>query len=187
MDWIDKGYSYAILITDLTNSYEGHQTVPLLASDIARRVRRGKHEDLVRVLNRIRNWTKFGLLKPVGEIHPGGGRACQYSEGALLDAMIIQELVNAGLSAVSEVGQVLELIKSKVPRLFTSSFAKRESDQTLLILGKVYSGSNVTNVWLRSPAGFAELHAKRLCSLYYVIDLEKIRERLNAEPEGEGE
>ena len=159
--------------------------MPLLASDIARRLRQ-PGEDPVRVLNRIRNWTKFGLLTPAGEAHPGGGRACQYSDATLLDAMIIQELVNAGIPAVS-VGSVLEQIKSDAPQLFGASFTKLH-DRTLLILGKAYSGSNAINVWLRSPTGFAKLAEKQSrCSLYYVIDIEKLRDRLNAEPEGESE
>jgi hypothetical protein len=152
----------------------------LLATDIARRVRQDK-EDLARVLNRIRNWTKFGLLTPIGELHPGGGRACQYDEGALLDAMILQELVNAGIPAVS-VGPVLEQIKAELPQLFTAAFTKREGER-LLILGKAYSGSNTINVWMRPPAELAKLVARHQCSLYYVIDLEKIRERLTG---GEG-
>jgi hypothetical protein len=54
----------------------------------------------IRVLSRVRNWTKMVLLKPEGDAHPGGGRACVYSEEALLDAALLQMFHAAGINAV---------------------------------------------------------------------------------------
>ena len=155
-----------------------------LASDIAKRVRRGD-EDPVRVLNRVRNWTKLGLLEPAGDAHPGGGRPCVYSEGALLDAMLLQELVDAGVDAV-RAAPILEQIKRDAPNLFIASLTKL-SNKTLLVIGKEYSNSKVLNISLRSPDSLAKLASMHALSFFYIIDIERLRDRLNAEPDGEGE
>jgi hypothetical protein len=147
----------------------------LLASDIARRIQQ-PDEDPVRVLNRVRNWTKFGLLKPAGEANPGGGRACVYPESALLEAMLLQELINAGMPAVS-MRPILDKIQDAVS---PAKLAKQDSDQTLLILGKHRSSSNVINVWLRSPEEFAKLVGKHECALFYILNLKPLRDRLIA-------
>jgi hypothetical protein len=46
-------------------------------------------------VDRVRNWTKEGLLKPVGDIHPGTGRKKQYSEKAAIRALILQTISDA--------------------------------------------------------------------------------------------
>lgn len=53
-------------------------------------------------IDRLRNWTKEGLIKPAGERHPGTGRARRYSEKAFFDAVLLQILTDClGIPAVS--------------------------------------------------------------------------------------
>ncbi len=55
-------------------------------------VRKGEKLDLVG--DRIRNWTKDGLLEPLGEKHPGTGRSRTYPEKALIEALVLLELMD---------------------------------------------------------------------------------------------
>src|SRR6478672_1164102 len=69
-------------------------------SEIAEKIRR-PGEDLRVVGDRIRNWTREGLLDPEGEKHPGTGRKRVYPESALLDAVLLEILTEAvGVPAV---------------------------------------------------------------------------------------
>jgi len=67
--------------------------------DIAVRIRR-PHEDVVTVVDRIRGWTDVGLLKAVGEKHPGTGRKRRYPETTIYDALLLTALLDVGIDAV---------------------------------------------------------------------------------------
>jgi hypothetical protein len=152
-----------------------------VASEIAQRIQ-GPNESPVRVLNRVRNWTKMGLLPPTGEAHPGGGRACVYYEGALLDAMILQELVvDIGLGAI-EAAEILKEIKSKAPALFKVPLDKSHRDRTLLALYKHRGSSSVLHVGLLTPDNFKKLFEKHLAGSFRVLDIAVLHDRLEAEP-----
>jgi hypothetical protein len=62
-------------------------------TEIAERIA-PKGEKLDLVADRIRNWTKDGLLEPTGEKNPGTGRSRQYPEKALIEAMVLLELMD---------------------------------------------------------------------------------------------
>jgi hypothetical protein len=62
-------------------------------TEIAERIAR-KGEELELVAHRIRNWTKDGLLEPVGEKNPGTGRSRTYPEKALIEATVLLELMD---------------------------------------------------------------------------------------------
>jgi len=73
----------------------------LTAQDIAKHIQR-PGEPLAAAVDRLRNWTKMGIIKPVGARHPGTGRKKQYSSVALAEALLLQALTDAlGSSAVS--------------------------------------------------------------------------------------
>lgn len=59
--------------------------------EIAERIRE-PDEALVTVVDRLRNFTKEGLLKPIGSRNPGTGRKRRYPETALIDAAILSKL-----------------------------------------------------------------------------------------------
>jgi hypothetical protein len=66
----------------------------LTVRDIAQRIQK-PGEELRTAVDRVRNWTKEGLLKPVGDTHPGTGRKKQYSEKAAIRALILQAISDA--------------------------------------------------------------------------------------------
>lgn len=64
----------------------------LTVGEIAERIRGETGDDLTTVIERLRNWTKEGLLKPIGKKKPGIGRKRRYSERAFVDAAILSRL-----------------------------------------------------------------------------------------------
>jgi hypothetical protein len=76
--------------------------------DIAKKIQRPS-ETLQAASDRLRNWTKEGLIKTVGERHPGTGRARKYPHQALVDAVLLQVLTDCtGISAVNAAPLVKE-------------------------------------------------------------------------------
>ena len=62
-------------------------------SELAARIRRPDEKPEL-VADRIRNWTKDGLLEPSGEKNPGTGRSRLYPEKALIEAAVLLELMD---------------------------------------------------------------------------------------------
>jgi hypothetical protein len=81
-----------------------HLIAMLTVRDIAERIRR-PGEPLDAVVDRLRNWTKEGLLQAVGEKNPGTGRRRQYTETAVVDALVLSALTELGIPAV-RVGRI---------------------------------------------------------------------------------
>jgi hypothetical protein len=71
----------------------------LTVRDIAKRIRRDD-EDLEVVVNRLRNWTKEGLLQFSGDKHPGTGKTRLYPKSAVIDALVLNALTAIGIPAV---------------------------------------------------------------------------------------
>src|SRR5436190_11812196 len=79
-------------------------------NDLAERVMR-PGEDLRIACDRIRNWTREGLLSVAGEKNPGTGRARLYKKEALLEAVLLQILAdNVGI-AIGNLGPVMKSAK----------------------------------------------------------------------------
>jgi DNA-binding transcriptional MerR regulator len=53
------------------------------------------------LVERIRHWTREGLLRPIGEKNPGTGRHRAYEADALIDVAVLNLLANLGM----QVGQ----------------------------------------------------------------------------------
>jgi hypothetical protein len=85
----------------------------LTASDIAQRIQR-PGEELRTAVDRVRNWSKEGLLKPVGDIHPGTGRKKQYSEKAAIRAMILQAISDATGGRAVYLAHMLEYVEAEL-------------------------------------------------------------------------
>jgi hypothetical protein len=75
-------------------------TTRLTVGEIAKRIQE-PDEDLTAVVDRLRNWTDEGLLKPLDYI-PGTGRGRKrfYSERTLIDALVLNALTELGIPAV---------------------------------------------------------------------------------------
>jgi hypothetical protein len=57
--------------------------------------------DAAAMSERIRHWTREGLLLPIDQHHPGTGRHRRYSSDATYEAAILNALATAGLQLVS--------------------------------------------------------------------------------------
>lgn len=67
--------------------------------EIADRVRRD-HETTKTVIDRIRSWADYGILRPVGEKHPGTGKKRRYGADTIVDATLLTAITDLGLAAV---------------------------------------------------------------------------------------
>lgn len=107
----------------------------ITVSDIARRIQR-PGEDQASVVDRLRNWTKEGLLRPVGDKNPGTGRPRRYPEEAVIDALVLSTLTELGIPAV-KVGQMRGAEKTllQFARMAASEFEKRELAGEYIYLG----------------------------------------------------
>jgi hypothetical protein len=85
----------------------------LTVRDIAQRVQR-PGEELRTAVDRVRNWTKEGLLRPVGDIHPGTGRKKQYSEKAAIRAMILQAISDATGGRAVYLAHMLDYVEAEL-------------------------------------------------------------------------
>ena len=74
-------------------------TMDITVRAIADIIRR-PHEEMGTVVDRIRGWADVGLLKVVGDRFPGTGKRRVYEAGAIVDALVLTGLVDAGLAAV---------------------------------------------------------------------------------------
>ena len=69
--------------------------MPLTVSEIAHRLAKPERQAALR--ERIRHWTRKGLVKPIGEKNPGTGRHRQYDESVLVDVAILNALARLGI------------------------------------------------------------------------------------------
>jgi DNA-binding transcriptional MerR regulator len=69
--------------------------MPLTVSEIAHRLAIPERQAALR--ERIRHWTREGLVKPIGEKNPGTGRHRQYDESVLVDVAILDALARLGI------------------------------------------------------------------------------------------
>lgn len=67
--------------------------------EIANYVRR-PHEEIGTVVDRIRGWSDVGLIKVLGSKFPGTGSKRRYAAQAIIDAIVLTALTDAGLAAV---------------------------------------------------------------------------------------
>ena len=125
------------------------------------------------VIDRLRNWTKEGLLLPLGEKNPGTGRHRYYPHWAVADALLLTVLTDAvGLQAV-KARAFAELFKLAKQALKTDP----GKDQ-LIVVGLSRDGQPAKTNLFRSHNLQKELNASDH-QVHIVIDLGKIYASLN--------
>lgn len=140
-------------------------------SEIAEKIGR-PDEDMRVVGDRIRNWTREGLLKPIGEKNPGTGRSRQYPEAALLDALVltaITESIGLQVVKVHTFPKVFEVVR-KALRLPSRS-------STLLVISRDMRSDSY--VQLARPDTLATEITRIPADAYIVINLGRLEERLH--------
>jgi hypothetical protein len=91
----------------------------LTAGEIANRIQE-PGEDLRAISQRLRHWTREGLLKPIGKQNPGTGHHLRYPERALVDAAILSRLTRRfGFWAkkVPFTGALLDAVVEQLPHM----------------------------------------------------------------------
>lgn len=122
--------------------------------EIAGRIRR-PDETLSAVIDRLRNWTKEGLLETAGAKNPGTGRRRHYPEDALVDALVLTTLSDMGIPSV-EASQ----IKGNRKRLLEHArdafarAAKNPQNSVCLVIERSYARS------ARAPGDATSIYIK---------------------------
>jgi hypothetical protein len=148
--------------------------VTLAVSEIAERIcQPGSKLTKAKVIDRLRNWTKEGLLIPVGDKNPGTGRHRRYPESAVADALLLSVLTDAvGMQATKA-------------RSFSTAFnvvknwmkAGGGTDESILIGINLDGEHAVTKVvWNRTLQN--ELKALPH-PVFIILDLQKLHKSLN--------
>jgi hypothetical protein len=146
----------------------------LTVSEIAERIRR-PHEDLRIAGDRIRNWTREGLLEPVGEKNPGTGKVRRYPESTLLDAALLQVITDCtGIAAVAA-GILLKEARA--------IFALMKNEGELKSAALVISKSVGETRWTMTPVkakDIAEYLAKDAHDTHTVIQVNRLLQHIKS-------
>jgi DNA-binding transcriptional MerR regulator len=70
--------------------------LPLTAKDLAEKIA-DPDADLQPAIERVRHWTREGLLVPAGDRNPGTGRKRVYDDNAVVSARILNVLADFGI------------------------------------------------------------------------------------------
>jgi hypothetical protein len=89
-------------------------------------------QDLSAVIERLRNWTKEGLLKPIGPKAIGSGRRRHYPWRAVFDAAVLNNLTCYFGVRATVLAPALDLAWKEVPKYY-DYFAGQAKDVWLLI------------------------------------------------------
>jgi DNA-binding transcriptional MerR regulator len=65
------------------------------------------------LIERIRHWTREGLIQPIGLKHPGTGRHREYEDRVLLEVSVLEALAGLGLK-VGQQQTALKLLKERM-------------------------------------------------------------------------
>ena len=71
-----------------------------------------KLQDRLALMERIRHWTREGLITPAGEKNPGTGRHRRYEKGALAEVAILNALADLGIQIGGMRAALLAAMKS---------------------------------------------------------------------------
>jgi hypothetical protein len=142
----------------------------ITVSEIAEQIR-GRDEDLTVVIDRLRNWTKEGLLRPLGEKNPGTGRKRRYPETAIIDAMLLTVLTDQiGMAAVKT---------TRFKKLFQAAHGFWSRPPRIQQFAVVSLSPAETAVGTFRLDGLAAFFESNPDAVHIVINLNHLFERLN--------
>lgn len=143
--------------------------MPLTVSEIAERIAKPGASKAA-IVERLRHWTREGLLVPLGDKNPGTGRSRVYDEGTLLDAAVLDILADMGLR-VGFLRAVLALVWQG-----TKDMAAKKGGPKNMFLEIDY---------LADGTSFPHLHQggqiNKHADFSFVLNLAQLHARLNAE------
>jgi hypothetical protein len=148
-------------------------TVAELAQRIAR-----PSDKLELVADRIRNWTKDGLLDPTGDKNPGTGRARSYPEKALIEAMVLLELMDClGIQPIKARHYVGWFKTAK------SALERNVQQKEYLVLSRGPDGGKITLVDTKTIKELPSVLQRSKFASHIIIDLGALYARLEQNPE----
>jgi hypothetical protein len=146
----------------------------LTASDIARRIQ-APGEELKVAVDRVRNWTKEGIIKPIGDAHPGTGRKKKYSEEAARRAGILQVLSDFTHGDAVYLVHMIDRVEDELRK-------SRGKSQLFVLTRKLGGGGRFEiSTWSAGKLGRGILDAK--AEIHIVLNPDLILERIEQEPD----
>jgi hypothetical protein len=145
----------------------------ITVSEIAERIRR-EDEDLTTVVDRLRNWTKEGLLQPLGKKNPGTGRKRRYPETAIIDALVLSFLTERTTMTAVKAASIGDFFEKA--REFWHTTPRGEKDQRVFVIS---FSQEETWAGLSTTKGLAALVESKPDEVHIVINLKPLFERLN--------
>jgi hypothetical protein len=141
-------------------------------SEIAQRIKR-PDEEIGQTITRVRNWTKEGLLKPVGDANPGTGKAREYSKESLVDALLLDTFIQCfGSSAVS--------VPFRLP-FIRYAFLKPDHRDHFLIIGRFIGREDDYKIKAVPPSDVASYIRSSGCDGYMILNIAAAVKRLKLE------
>jgi DNA-binding transcriptional MerR regulator len=150
----------------------------LTVNDIAEKIRR-PGEDLRVAGDRIRNWTREGLLSTVGDKHPGTGRSRLYSPKALVEAGLVQVLTDCTGIAVHKIAPLLKEAKKRADLISLVSDIRAAGVPVLIICRS--SGESEWEIASCQLEEFPEFALRKAYDTYTIIDLKRLFDTLPQE------
>jgi hypothetical protein len=142
-------------------------------SEIAEKI--GRPGDDMRVVgDRIRNWTREGLLETLGVKNPGTGRSRLYPETGLLDALLLTAITESVGLQVVKVHAFREVFAA------ARKFLKPQYKSALfLVISRDLTGDAYVD--LQRPETLANRLKNNPADGHIVINLSRLTERLKME------
>jgi hypothetical protein len=146
-------------------------------AEIAERIAR-KGEKLELVADRIRNWTKDGLLEPIGEKNPGTGRSRLYPEKALIEATVLLELMDC--LGVQPIKARLYAGWFKAAK---AAIERHAQQKEFLVFSRGPDGAAITLVDTKTLKELPAVLQRSKFASHIIIDLGALYARLDEKPE----
>jgi hypothetical protein len=146
-------------------------------NEIAGRIARDG-EKMELVADRIRNWTKDGLLETLGDKNPGTGRSRAYPEKALIEALVLRELMDC--LGVQPIRARLYAGWFTAAKLAIKQNAERKD---FLVLSRGPDGGKITAIDTKTFEELPAVLKRSKFASHIIIDLGALYERLDQKPE----
>jgi DNA-binding transcriptional MerR regulator len=96
--------------------FSGITVMPMTVSEIAEQTGHGASKASNKsFIERLHYWTRERLLLPIGKRHPGTGRRRVYPDTALQEALILNAMMEAGVS-VEDQRKVMKILREQQQR-----------------------------------------------------------------------
>jgi DNA-binding transcriptional MerR regulator len=157
-----------------SNYRQGAQLTLFTVSQIARQVA-STPERRVAVMERIRHWTREGLIAPVGEKNPGTGRHRRYDENAVAAIAVLNAVASLGIQ-VAVLRQVLSVAMQSINK-WRGKYREEKGDVYLEIYD-LHGTAYVSERKTEHLEGRYVISAQSVSGASLIINISKILRRI---------